>query len=43
VGGTGARTASILGAITPGAGPLVLPEPIARIDSLRMLTGGPVR
>ena len=26
---TGARSASILGSITPGAGPLVLPEPAA--------------
>lgn len=42
-GGTGARTASILGSITPGTGPLVLPEPVDRLDSLRMLNSGPVR
>lgn len=42
-GGTGARTASILGSITPGTGPLVLPEPVARLDSLRMLASGSVR
>ena len=42
-GGTGANTASILGSITPGTGPLVLPEPVARLDSLRMLASGPVR
>lgn len=42
-GGTGARTPSILGAITPGTGPLVLPEPVDRLDSLRMLASGPVR
>jgi len=41
-GGTGARTASILGSITPGTGPLVLPEPVDRLDSLRMLNSGPV-
>jgi anhydro-N-acetylmuramic acid kinase len=37
-GGTGAREPRILGTITPGAGPLVLPAPVAGIDTLT-LTG----
>jgi anhydro-N-acetylmuramic acid kinase len=35
-GGTGARVPRILGTITPGAGPLVLPAPRAGIDSLTL-------
>lgn len=37
-GGTGAREPRILGTITPGAGPLVLPTPLAGIDSLTLTT-----
>ncbi len=33
-GGTGAREPRILGTITPGVGPLQMPEPVAAIDSL---------
>ncbi|WP_417504543.1 anhydro-N-acetylmuramic acid kinase [Microbacterium sp.] len=33
-GGTGAREPRILGTITPGVGPLQMPEPVASIDSL---------
>jgi anhydro-N-acetylmuramic acid kinase len=35
-GGTGAREPRILGTITPGAGPLQMPEPVAAIDSLTL-------
>jgi len=35
-GGTGAREPRILGTITPGTGPLVLPAPRARIESLTL-------
>lgn len=35
-GGTGARESRILGAITPGTGPLVLPAPRARIETLTL-------
>lgn len=35
-GGTGAREPRILGTITPGAGPLVLPTPLRGIDSLTL-------
>lgn len=35
-GGTGARAPRILGTITPGAGPLQMPEPVARISSLTL-------
>ena len=35
-GGTGAREPRILGSITPGTGPLRLPEPAAAIRSIRM-------
>jgi anhydro-N-acetylmuramic acid kinase len=38
-GGTGAREPRILGSITPGTGPLQLPEPAAPIRSIR-LDGG---
>lgn len=37
-GGTGAREPRILGTITPGAGPLVLPPPVGGIDSLTLTT-----
>jgi len=37
-GGTGATAPRILGAITPGAGPLVLPAPAAGVTSLRLET-----
>ena len=33
---TGAREARILGTITPGAGPLRLPDPVARVDGLTL-------
>jgi anhydro-N-acetylmuramic acid kinase len=33
-GGTGAREPRILGTITPGAGPLVMPQPVPGIESL---------
>lgn len=35
-GGTGAREPRILGTITPGAGPLRMPEPVARVRSLTL-------
>ncbi|GGD64448.1 anhydro-N-acetylmuramic acid kinase [Microbacterium murale] len=35
-GGTGAREPRILGAITPGAGPLRMPEPVASVRSLTL-------
>lgn len=35
-GGTGAREPRILGTITPGAGPLVMPQPVSGIDSLTL-------
>ena len=35
-GGTGAREPRILGTITPGAGPLRMPEPIERVRSLTL-------
>lgn len=35
-GGTGAREPRVLGTITPGTGPLVLPRPIAGIDTLTL-------
>lgn len=35
-GGTGAREPRILGTITPGAGPLRLPEPVAQLASLTL-------
>jgi anhydro-N-acetylmuramic acid kinase len=35
-GGTGASAPRILGSITPGAGPLVLPEPVATVAALRL-------
>ncbi|WP_350351038.1 anhydro-N-acetylmuramic acid kinase [Microbacterium sp. A8/3-1] len=35
-GGTGAREPRILGTITPGAGPLVMPHPVSGIDSLTL-------
>ncbi|MGM1018686.1 MAG: anhydro-N-acetylmuramic acid kinase [Actinomycetota bacterium] len=35
-GGTGARAPRILGTITPGVGPLVLPTPVGRIDTLTL-------
>ena len=38
-GGTGARAPRILGTITPGAGPLRLPEPVERIESLSLSAG----
>ncbi len=42
-GGTGSTQPRILGSITPGAGPLALPEPVARLDALRMLPSGDLR
>lgn len=38
-GGTGAREPRILGTITPGRGPLLLPEPVGGVDSLRLIDG----
>lgn len=35
-GGTGARETRILGTITPGAGPLRMPEPVDRVRSLTL-------
>lgn len=35
-GGTGAREPRILGTITPGAGPLLMPQPVSGIDSLTL-------
>jgi anhydro-N-acetylmuramic acid kinase len=35
-GGTGAREPRILGTITPGAGPLRMPEPVAAVTSLSL-------
>lgn len=35
-GGTGAREPRILGAITPGAGPLRMPEPVERVRGLTL-------
>lgn len=35
-GGTGAREARILGTITPGAGPLRMPDPVERVRSLTL-------
>ncbi|MEV7800833.1 anhydro-N-acetylmuramic acid kinase [Microbacterium foliorum] len=35
-GGTGARVPRILGTITPGAGPLRMPEPVAQVRSLTL-------
>ncbi|WP_341977126.1 anhydro-N-acetylmuramic acid kinase [Microbacterium sp. LTA6] len=35
-GGTGAREPRILGTITPGAGPLRMPEPVAEVTSLTL-------
>ncbi|GAA1228637.1 anhydro-N-acetylmuramic acid kinase [Microbacterium phyllosphaerae] len=35
-GGTGAREPRILGTITPGAGPLRMPEPVERVRSLTL-------
>lgn len=35
-GGTGAREPRILGTITPGAGPLRMPEPVAQVRSLTL-------
>jgi len=37
-GGTGAREPRILGTITPGAGPLRMPEPVAEVSSLTLST-----
>jgi anhydro-N-acetylmuramic acid kinase len=36
-GGTGSATPRVLGSITPGAGPLTLPEPVAELNSLRLV------
>ncbi len=38
-GGTGARAPRILGTITPGAGPLRMPEPVERVRSLTLSAG----
>lgn len=40
---TGAREARVLGAITPGAGPLVMPEAVSGLDSLRLTIDGQAR
>ena len=37
-GGTGARGPRVLGTITPGAGPLRMPEPVAELHSLSLST-----
>ncbi|MGO1919913.1 MAG: anhydro-N-acetylmuramic acid kinase [Microbacterium sp.] len=37
-GGTGAREPRILGTITPGAGPLRMPEPVPELRSLALVT-----
>lgn len=37
-GGTGARAPRILGTITPGEGPLRMPEPVAEVTSLTLTT-----
>jgi len=39
-GGTGARESRILGTITPGVGPLRMPEPVAALRSLRLVGRG---
>lgn len=39
-GGTGSTQPRILGSITPGSGPLVLPEPVDRLGSLRLVPTG---
>lgn len=38
-GGTGAREPRILGTITPGVGPLRMPEPVERVRSLTLSAG----
>ncbi|CAH0150814.1 anhydro-N-acetylmuramic acid kinase [Microbacterium sp. Bi121] len=38
-GGTGAREPRILGTITPGAGPLRMPEPVAELRGLELAKG----
>lgn len=38
-GGTGARAPRILGTITPGEGPLRMPEPVDAVTSLTLTTG----
>jgi anhydro-N-acetylmuramic acid kinase len=38
-GGTGAREPRILGTITPGAGPLRMPEPVAGLRGLQLAAG----
>ncbi|WP_314650184.1 anhydro-N-acetylmuramic acid kinase [uncultured Microbacterium sp.] len=38
-GGTGARAPRVLGTITPGAGPLRLPEPVEAVSGLTLTTG----
>lgn len=39
-GGTGARAPRILGTITPGQGPLRMPEPVDAVTSLTLTTAG---
>ncbi|MCK2023754.1 anhydro-N-acetylmuramic acid kinase [Microbacterium sp. kSW2-24] len=39
-GGTGARAPRILGTITPGEGPLRMPEPVDAVTSLTLTTSG---
>ena len=39
-GGTGARAPRILGTITPGEGPLRMPEPVDAVTSLTLTTAG---
>lgn len=39
-GGTGARSPRILGTITPGEGPLRMPESVDAVDSLSLTTAG---
>ena len=39
-GGTGARAPRILGTITPGEGPLRMPEPVGAVTSLTLTTAG---
>lgn len=39
-GGTGSTEPRILGSITPGRGPLVLPEPVRELRSLRLTPSG---
>ncbi|MCL2489483.1 MAG: anhydro-N-acetylmuramic acid kinase [Propionibacteriaceae bacterium] len=39
-GGTGASRPSLLGSITPGSGPLILPPPVPGLESIRFVPAG---